>query len=137
MFIPDTHHHLGMAGLAARTMTTTTALTAVGPTSRKVVGTVRGETTEVLHIEYSNRDFVVITQVGKIGTVFDVQKKAFSARAVFGQRGSDIMHIYVRMVASLVAPTSQKPLTVCLAIKSPSMDDGDDLRALLNRLGSK
>ena len=119
-----------MASVAARGQPLT------APSSRKVNGVIRGEATEILHIEYSNRDFVLITQVGKIGTVFEVQRKTFFARAVFGQRGSDLMHLYVRMVAELVNPSSEKPLTVCLAIKSPSMDDGDDLRELLRQLGS-
>ena len=106
------------------------------PPSRKVMGVIRGEATEILHIEYSNRDFVIITQVGKIGTVFEVQRKTFFARAVFGQRGSDLMHLYVRMVAALVNPNSEKPLTVCLALKSLSMDDCDELKKLLIQLKS-
>jgi hypothetical protein len=105
------------------------------------VGTVGGFPTEIIHIAYSNRDFVVVTQMGKFGTLFSVDRfvnsrgeTKLTIDAIFGQRGSEILQLIVRIVATSVSPGSPKPMTVSLAMKSPSMKDQDALVQLLAKL---
>ena len=112
-----------------------------GPRTRRAVGTVGGFPTEIIHIAYSNRDFVVVTQMGKFGTLFSVDRfvnsrgeTKLTIDAIFGQRGSEILQLIVRIVATSVSPGSPKPMTVSLAMKSPSMKDQDALVQLLAKL---
>ena len=84
-----------------------TAGTGNSPCTKQGVSVINGVPTEILYINYGNRDFVLITQVGKMGTVLDIKKYVDGfgemkqiVNTVFGKRGDENLELYARMSGS-------------------------------------
>ena len=115
--------------------------TTVAPATKQGVGLINGVETEILYIAYTNRDFILITQMGKLGTTFNIKKYTDSngeakqvVDAVFGKRGDTTLELYARMVARLVSPKSIKPIIVSLALNNPSLDHREDMNKMIEQI---
>ena len=115
--------------------------TTVAPATKQGVGFVNGVETEILYIAYTNRDFILITQMGKLGTTFNIKKYTDSngeakqvVDTVFGKRGDTTLELYARMVARLVSPKSIKPIIVSLALNNPSLDHREDMNKMIEQI---
>ena len=115
--------------------------TTVAPATKQGVGLINGVETEILYIAYTNRDFILITQMGKLGTTFNIKKYTDSngeakqvVDTVFGKRGDTTLELYARMVARLVSPKSIKPIIVSLALNNPSLDHREDMNKMIEQI---
>eukprot|EP01128_Nolandella_sp_AFSM9_P002676 TRINITY_DN13056_c0_g1_i1.p1 TRINITY_DN13056_c0_g1~~TRINITY_DN13056_c0_g1_i1.p1 ORF type:complete len:135 (+),score=25.45 TRINITY_DN13056_c0_g1_i1:1-405(+) len=85
-----------------------------------------GVTTEFLLTTYSNYLFFIVTQTGKLGTLFkascerNVEGEAtYSATAVLGKRDPE-MEVYARAIVEVTSEVSAKPLLLALALNETS-----------------
>ena len=118
-----------------------TAGTGNSPCTKQGVSVINGVPTEILYINYGNRDFVLITQVGKMGTVLDIKKYVDGfgemkqiVNTVFGKRGDENLELYARMVARMISPKTPKPVTVSLALKDASLEHREDMKRLIESI---
>ena len=118
-----------------------TAGTGNSPCIKQGVSVINGVPTEILYINYGNRDFVLITQVGKMGTVLDIKKYVDGfgemkqiVNTVFGKRGDERLELYARMVARMISPKTPKPITVSLALKDASLEHREDMKRLIESI---
>jgi len=100
-------------------------LVAVGPVTTLFASCVGGVHTDLLVTKYSDRTFVCVTQLGKLGTIVQVEKDrvrggedigrvVFSSTVLLGQDSEEI-----QLLARVLAERSQlnKPLIICVGIK--------------------
>ena len=111
------------------------------PCTKQGVSVINGNPTEILYINYGNRDFVLITQVGKMGTILDIKKYVDGfgemkhvVNTVFGKRGDENLELFARMVARMVSPKTPKPITVSLALKDASLEQHEDMKRLIESI---
>ena len=111
------------------------------PCTKQGVSVIKGIATEILYINYGNRDFVLITQVGKMGTILDIKKYVDGfgemkhvVNTVFGKRGDENLELFARMVARMISPKTPKPITVSLALKDASLEHREDMKRLIESI---
>ncbi|KAG8471104.1 hypothetical protein KFE25_009525 [Diacronema lutheri] len=105
--------------------------------------TVNGVLTHVVHISYSNRVFMLISQTGKMGTVMHVQAPSdmgeggggvsVEAQTLIGQRSDDALDVYARRVYEAVCAKARLPLMLSLALSDLSPANLAALLAELQR----
>ena len=117
-----------------------TAGTGNSPCTKQGVSVINGVPTEILYINYGNRDFVLITQVGKMGTVLDIKKYVDGfgemkqiVNTVFGKRGDERLELYAHGGSHDISKNS-KPITVSLALKDASLEYREDMKRLIESI---
>jgi len=97
-----------------------------GPVTSTFATSLCGRHTDLVVTRFSDKTLVVVTQVGKLGTVLDIAKDAVDTPGTAGTRpvysvsvllGRDTEEVLLlgRMLAEKLA--SDKPLLVCVGIK--------------------
>lgn len=74
--------------------------------------------TEIITIGYQDKIFIMITQLGKPGTMISAIKESkmttneeiFEIKTIFGKRDSDLNDILSRQLVQEISKSSQKPL---------------------------
>lgn len=89
--------------------------------------------TDIVCTTYSDRVFVIITQIKKFGTIISawaenkdnqVNEKSYHSQTLLGKRDDPLLAVYARQVCeSIVSTGSEKPLLLAISIR----DDGRDV----------
>lgn len=96
-----------------------------GPATRLFATNIGGDQTDLLVTKYSDRTFVCVTQLGKLGTIVQVEKDqvrageeggrvVYSSTVLLGQDSEEI-----QLLARVLAEKSQlnKPILLCVGVK--------------------
>lgn len=93
-----------------------------------------------LCIVYSDRVFVVITQLSKFGTIMKAWAEpkseggfVFQVSTIMGKRDDPLLHIYARQILERLSTSSDKPLLLSLSLK-PDCRDAETFQEILNQL---
>ena len=107
--------------------------------------------TDIISISYTDRHFVIITQLNKFGTLIeakvekiDSNKNIYYIQSLFGKRDDPLLTIYARQIIENIATysnnrnnnnniTEVKPLLLSIALDSNSRDS-DSFTEILNKL---
>ena len=110
----------------ARNMTSlsTSNDTAVAPPTAQCAAFIGGHHTEVTRVVYSDSEFWIVTQVGKIGNVVRCAKKiavtgqeTVICETLFGKRDDPICDLFARVMAEKILSSTMKPVTLGFALK--------------------
>jgi hypothetical protein len=95
-----------------------------GPTIRKWRVSVLEVPTDVVRISYSNKLFMLISQTGKMGTVFHIDNPAsvisreelsVEAKTLIGHRNDVALDVYARRIYETVCASAPVPMVLSLA----------------------
>ena len=108
--------------------------------------------TEIISTSYSDRHFVIITQLNKFGTLIEAtaenvdfnSNKIYHIQTLFGKRDDPLLAIYARQIIENIATysgnnenngtaTGVKPLLLSIALNDNSRDS-DSFTEILNKL---
>mmetsp|Transcript_30269 Transcript_30269/g.51186 ORF Transcript_30269/g.51186 Transcript_30269/m.51186 type:complete len:130 (-) Transcript_30269:521-910(-) len=102
--------------------------------------TVDGESTDIISTVYSDRIFVIISQLDKFGTLLKAWSEPrsdggmlFQVSTLLGKRDDPLLHIYARQIIERMAQVTQKPLLLAIALK-PECRSADNFQTILNEL---
>ncbi len=91
-------------------------------------------------IDYSDRVFVVITQINKFGTLINGWAesksdggKLYQVNTLMGRRDDPLLSIYARQILEKLSATSDKPLLLAISL-SPEGRSTETFQAVLNKL---
>jgi len=104
-----------------------------GPVSKLAAGIVRGRHTDLVVTRYSDKLFLAVTQLGKLGTLLEVRRDCvgvtgevgrasravFSCSVLLGQDTEEV-HLLARMLAERLGLS--QPLVLCVGVKGLTVD---------------
>ena len=96
--------------------------------------------TDIVCTAYSDRIFVVITQINKFGTLIQAEAetkadggKIYQISTLMGKRDDPLLHIYARQIIERIAEHCNKPLLLCISLQ-PECRDTTSFQTILNHL---
>ena len=96
--------------------------------------------TEIISTTYTDRHFVVISQMKKLGTLIDTWAetkadggKTFNMVTLLGRRDDPLLNVYARQLVERISMVSDKPLLLAIALK-PNGRDTETFQSVLNEI---
>lgn len=84
----------------------------------------QGVNTEIIYTAYSDRHFIVISQVNKFGSLLSAscervsdETKIYHVHNILGRRDDALLNIYARNIIENIAKTSEKPLVLAICLR--------------------
>jgi hypothetical protein len=115
--------------------------TAQAPPATQTAAIIGGHHTEVTRVVYSDSEFWIVTQVGKIGNVVRCAKQiavtgqeTVICETLFGKRGDPVCDLFARVMAEKILASTMKPVTLGFALKSG--EKTEDLREIVTLASS-
>ena len=85
--------------------------------------------TEIVCTTYTDRHFIVISQMNKFGTVINAWAetkadggKTFDMVTLLGRRDDPLLSVYARQLVERISSFSDKPLLLAIALQSNGRD---------------
>lgn len=111
------------------------------PSQNQAIVMSSGVETKILCSSYSDRHFVVITQLHKVGTLIqahtqkslDGEGKTFSISTLLGRRDDPLLDVYARQIIQQISGYSDNPLLLAISLKSDGRTT-EIFQDVLNRL---
>jgi proteasome assembly chaperone 3 len=102
-------------------------------------GTIR---TDIVCTTYSDRHFVVVSQIKKFGTLINAWAteradgtKMYDMQTLLGRRDDPLLNVYARQLIERIAAASNKPLLLAISL-CPDGRDTETFQAILNEIVS-
>lgn len=109
------------------------------PTENKTTIEVDGIVTEILCSSFSDRIFILITQINKVGTLLNAWAeskadggKLFLVSTVMGRRDDPLLTIFARQLIEQLSEITSKPLLLGISLK-PDGRSRDQFQAIINK----
>jgi proteasome assembly chaperone 3 len=112
------------------------------PTEKKVVvisndGNVR---TDIICTSYSDRHFIIISQIKKFGTLISAWSdeksdggRIYDMKVVLGRRDDPLLNVYARQLIERISAISTKPLLLAISLH-PDGRDTATFQNILNEI---
>mmetsp|Transcript_7096 Transcript_7096/g.10591 ORF Transcript_7096/g.10591 Transcript_7096/m.10591 type:complete len:133 (-) Transcript_7096:26-424(-) len=99
------------------------------PLQNQASFTTNGVTTKVVVSSYSDRHFVLVTQIDKVGTLITAQSLVspdgsvvYDLATVFGRRDDPLLDVYARQIIERISKHSKHPLILGISLKEDGRD---------------
>ena len=96
--------------------------------------------TEIVCTTYTDRHFVVISQMNKFGTIINAWAetkadggKTFDMVTLLGRRDDPLLSVYARQLVERISTSSDKPLLLAIALL-PNGRDTETFQNVLNEI---
>jgi hypothetical protein len=112
------------------------------PATNSASLTIGGIQTDIQCTSYSDRHFVVVSQLGNFGTFVNAWceespdgNTLYQTKVLLGKREEPILHIYARQIIEKIvtSSTSRKPLVLAISLHKDSQGAGT-MQEVLNKL---
>lgn len=101
---------------------------------------VDGIPTEIICTTFADCFFVVVTQIGKFGTIIRAEssEKAdggyiFAVNTLLGKRDDPLLTIYARQIIERISPYSKNPLVLTISLKEEGRSK-NHFEAIVNKI---
>lgn len=111
--------------------------TSTAPPTAQCAKMIGGHHTEVTRVVYTDSEFWIVTQVGKIGNIVRcakqigiMGKETIITEILFGKRDDPICDLFARVMAEKIIKGTMKPATLGFALKSQTTEELKEIVAL-------